>query len=48
MSYWMMTALIGGIGAVGVGFAVLILRLDESVENELRLDDEDRRWTSII
>lgn len=48
MSCWMVTAIIGGIGALGIGFAMLIFRLDEAVEDELGFHEDDRRWTSII
>jgi len=48
MSYWMIAALVGGLGAGTILFAVLMSRLDEAVENELRLEDEDTFRISII
>jgi hypothetical protein len=44
----MIAALVGGLGAGAVLFAVLVSRLDEAVENELRLGDEDTHRISII
>lgn len=48
MSYWMIGAGMACVALLGLGFAILIFQLDASVEDELRLSDEDRHWTSII
>jgi hypothetical protein len=48
MSYWMMAAATGSVVVLAVTFAFLIFRLDDAIEKELRLAEQDQRWTSII
>ena len=47
MSCWMAVLSIGGLAALALGVAA-ILYLDGMVEAELRLTEDERRWTSVI
>ncbi len=47
MSYWMAVLSIGGLALLGLGLAA-VLYLDGVVEAELRVTEDERRWTSVI
>lgn len=48
MSFWMVAAITGCVAMLGGLFALLIFRLDADIEDELRVTDDNRHWTSII
>lgn len=48
MSFLMVAVITACVATLGGLFALLIFRLDAQTEEELRLAEEDRPWTSVI